>query len=301
MNVLPPPAFWPNLRASLQLFRHARPGLSDPAALPVIECSALAATLDAGWLASYRASVGAAAGNTLPPLALQLAAAPLHLAILADARFPFKALGLVHLSQQVSQRRAIGAGEPVQLRAFTGDARPEKRGMSFCIHTQAVSGGEVVWQAHTRALAPDRSLTAQRQPGKALVAQPLSAGATEKATPPPASEYPLHVPEDMGRRYAAIAGDLNPIHQQALLARLFGFRRAIVHGTWTLARALALAGLPSDDAFTLDAAFRRPVELPSDVAVRVWGVNPSGETHLEVVRADSQNVCLSIDLRHGKS
>ena len=78
------------------------------------------------------------------------------------------------------------------------------------------------------------------------------------------------MPESTGRRYAAIAGDLNPIHQHALLARLFGFKRAIVHGTWTLARALALAELPRTDAFTLDATFRRPVELPSDILVRAW-------------------------------
>ena len=313
MPVLEPPAFWPNLRASLQLFRHARPGLTDPAALPVIESHAPAATLDAGWLVDYRACVGLAASDALPPLALQLAAAPLHLTILADARFPFKALGLVHLSQQITQWRAIAADEPVQLRAFTGDARPEKRGMSFCIHTQALCRGELVWQAHTRALAPGPTLAVHRQPGAVTQAparegsDPSIAASTQKPTsaapdvaPSPASEFPLQVPEDMGRRYAAIAGDLNPIHQRALLARLFGFRRAIVHGTWTLARALALADLPGSGAYSLEAAFRRPVELPSDVRVRVWTAASADHTRIEVVRTGTDALCLAVDLQQGR-
>ena len=111
----------------------------------------------------------------------------------------------------------------------------------------------------------------------------------------------LHVPEATGRRYASIAGDLNPIHQHALLARLFGFRRAIVHGTWTLARALALAELPGSPAFTLEAHFRRPVELPSDIRVRAWSGagaetgNPSGRPHrLMVSEPHTGKTCIDI-------
>lgn len=77
----------------------------------------------------------------------------------------------------------------------------------------------------------------------------------------------LDAPEALGRRYAAIAGDLNPIHQHALLARPFGFKRAIVHGTWTLSAALGRAGLPMGDDYTLQVRFSKPVFLPSRVLV----------------------------------
>ena len=50
---------------------------------------------------------------------------------------------------------------------------------------------------------------------------------------------PTSAPRDIGRRYGRVTGDLNPIHLSALSARLFGFRRAIAHGMWTKARALA--------------------------------------------------------------
>ena len=45
----------------------------------------------------------------------------------------------------------------------------------------------------------------------------------------------LHAPAGLGRRYGALAGDVNPIHIADVAARAFGFRAAIaalasVHG-----------------------------------------------------------------------
>jgi hypothetical protein len=76
MPVLRTPAFLPLLGSTLGLFRHPRRGLSDPALLPRIERALAGATLDPAWLAAYRGSVGLSDGARLPPLALQLAAAP---------------------------------------------------------------------------------------------------------------------------------------------------------------------------------------------------------------------------------
>lgn len=292
MPVIRPPAFWPTLVSTVGLLRHARPGLTDPAALPRIERSIPAASLDPAWLRAYGDSIGLASGSrdTLAPLTLQIAAAPLHLAILADAGFPFRALGLVHMSQAVNQTRAIAATASFDLLAYSADARWEKRGMSFCLVTQARCNGELVWQGRTRALAPGRSLAVPS------AAAPTGADGATPESAAPQVEHALHVPESCGRRYAAIAGDLNPIHQHALLARPFGFKRAIVHGTWTLARALTLAGLPQQPAFSLEARFRRPVPLPSDLLVRAWIGHQAREQTIQVVSADGATTCLDIRL-----
>jgi acyl dehydratase len=71
------------------------------------------------------------------------------------------------------------------------------------------------------------------------------------------------VPGDIGRRYAAVSGDVNPIHLHPLTARAFGFPRAIAHGMWCKAHALAALESRLPDAFTVDVAFRKPVLLPS--------------------------------------
>jgi acyl dehydratase len=293
MPVLRTPAFLPLLASTLGLFRHPRRGLDDPALLPRIERALAGATLDPAWLAAYRGSVGLSDGARLPPLALQLAAAPVHMAILGDAQFPFRALGLVHMAQRVTQTRPIPGDATLELRACSADARWEKRGMSFGLVTEAWCEGECVWRGETRALAPGKSLAPAPAP---------AAGATDdRDAARPACDEVLHVPEATGRRYAAIAVSLNPIHQHALLARLFGFRRAIVHGTWTLARALALAELPGRPAFTLEAHFRRPVELPSDIRVRAWSGagaemgNPSGRPHrVTVSEPHTGKTCIDI-------
>jgi len=290
MPVLRTPAFVPLLASTLALLRHSRAGLEDPSALPRIERTLPSATLDPAWLKAYGDCVGLKAGTALPPLALQIAAAPLHMQILADAQFPFRALGLVHMSQRVTQARAIPPDATLDLLAYSTGARWEKRGMSFGLVTEARCDGELVWQGQTRALAPGKTLAAT-SPGR------LGPNDVDALDPASARyEYKLQVPEATGRRYAAIAGDLNPIHQHALLARLFGFKRAIVHGTWTLARALALAELPRTEAFTLDATFRRPVELPSDILVRAWAGGPAWSDSVQVSSPDGARTYLSIRL-----
>jgi acyl dehydratase len=251
------------LVSAIGLFRYPRKGLTDPAEMPRIERSLTSAKIDMAWLVAYRDCVGLPSGkHTLPPLALQIAAAPLHLAILADKQFPFRALGLVHMSQHIKQTQAVSPNASIDLVAFTTDVQWERRGMSFGLVTQAYIAGQMVWEGVTRALATGES--------------PLSAGtvklrseSTDRLAPPEVTKF-IDVPENCGRRYAKIAGDRNPIHQHALLARPFGLRRAIVHGTWTLARALALADLPANDRFTFNATFLRPVELPSRILIKAY-------------------------------
>jgi acyl dehydratase len=90
----------------------------------------------------------------------------------------------------------------------------------------------------------------------------------EEAPLPSAERLTLHLPPDLGRRYGAIAGDRNPIHLYPWSARLFGFKRPIMHGMWTLARALRASGGEAPPATgELRVQFRRPVSLPSEVSL----------------------------------
>jgi acyl dehydratase len=73
------------------------------------------------------------------------------------------------------------------------------------------------------------------------------------------------VEKDTGRRYAAVSGDVNPIHLNPLTARAFGFPRAIAHGMWTAARAVAALQGRVPDAATYEVLFRKPLLLPSAV------------------------------------
>lgn len=73
------------------------------------------------------------------------------------------------------------------------------------------------------------------------------------------------LPGDLGRRYAGVSGDFNPIHIHAVSARLLGFPTAIIHGMWTKARCLAALDPHLPERFTVDVSFRKPILLPATV------------------------------------
>jgi len=103
----------------------------------------------------------------------------------------------------------------------------------------------------------------------------------------------------VGRRYAAVSGDVNPIHLHPLAARAFGFPRTIAHGMWTAARALATVygRLGGIGELTYDVAFGKPLLLPSTVELRTQPVN--GGWNLDVRSASTGSVHLRAALRSG--
>ncbi len=88
-------------------------------------------------------------------------------------------------------------------------------------------------------------------------------------------------PSDIGRQYAKVSGDYNPIHLSALSARLFGFPKAIAHGLWNKARTLAALGnyLPAAN-IEIDVTFRKPVFLPNELVLYASAPGSSGDLRL---------------------
>lgn len=270
------------------LFRR-RAGLSDPTLLQRASRAVDGVSIDRAHLGRYASLVGLPDGLAeLPPLYLQLVASPLHLALLAAPTFPWPALGVVHLRNHVWQTRAISIGATLRVEATVCDARAVENGIEFDIETVAYDAGEAVWRSVIVALRRQKVPDGIPRSERAASREPLGVWG-ESAR--------VEVPEAMGRRYAAVAGDWNPIHQRAFLARFFGFKRAIVHGTWTLGRALALAPTSAFGALELDAVFRKPVMLPSAISVR-WGAASEGWDGT-VRSADGKTLHATVSLRRG--
>ncbi|AWE43480.1 hypothetical protein DDD63_08310 [Actinobaculum sp. 313] len=73
------------------------------------------------------------------------------------------------------------------------------------------------------------------------------------------------------RQWARLTGDANPIHMSAVSARLFGFRRAILHGAALDAWAATQAGIDGRTPCAGAAYFRAPVMLPATVELVLLG------------------------------
>jgi acyl dehydratase len=65
-----------------------------------------------------------------------------------------------------------------------------------------------------------------------------------------------------------VSRDVNPIHLTNVTAKLLGFKKAIAHGMWTKARALAIL-MPREDVDQAEVyvEFKTPLFLPARVSL----------------------------------
>src|SRR5665811_1962 len=216
--------------------------------------------IDRAHLAAYSEVCGFGMRETVPLTYPHMLAFPLHMAIMTDRSFPFPAIGTVHLENSITAHRAVSASERLQVTARPQDLREHAKGGVFDIVTQVHSEGELVWEETSTFLRLGRGNENAAESAKTL-----------QDVPPSGIEWRLA--GNLGRRYAAVSGDHNPIHLYGLTAKAFGFPRQIAHGMWSKARCLAALENRLPDAVTVDVAFKKPILLPSTVA---FGSKPIG-------------------------
>lgn len=176
----------------------------------------------------------------------------LHMAMMSDAAFPYPAIGMVHVENAITAHRAVGVGEALDVTTEVGTARPHAKGVLLDFVTTASTDGGTVWESTSTYLRRGRSVDGDAAPGLVV-------------TDPPTGGIEWRLPADLGRTYAAVSGDANPIHLYPLTAKALGFPRQIAHGMWTLARSVAAIENRLPDAVTVEVAFKKPVFLPGTV------------------------------------
>jgi acyl dehydratase len=222
--------------------------------IPPLTLTLPAVSVDRERLTAYNRVCGFSVSDTLPPTFPHILAFPLHLALMTDPSFPFPAIGLVHISNAITQHRPIDASETLAFKVWPTELEPHPRGKQFSVRTEATVNGEVVWE--------EVSTNLRRGGGSGGSSEGTPRGSDGEQLPTTAT---WRLPGDLGRRYGSVSGDMNPIHIHPLTARLFGFPSAIAHGMWTKARCLAAMENRLPRAFTVEVAFKRPILLPATV------------------------------------
>jgi acyl dehydratase len=244
----------------------AIPGAGMLGRLPLVPVGARASELpgerlrlagvvaDRDEVARYARVCGFTLRDELPVTYPHVISFPIQLALMTSGSFPFPLLGLVHIADEITRHRPVSTGEPLDFEVEATDLRPHPKGRAFTLVVRAHAAGEPVWEeAGTILQRGGGAADADREPEPEGPPEDLGASA----------EWRL--PGDLGRRYAAVSGDRNPIHLHPLTARAFGFPRPIAHGMWSLARCLAQLEGRTPEAFTVAASFRKPVLLPGRV------------------------------------
>jgi acyl dehydratase len=221
-------------------------------------------------LEAYRKLCHFGDDGRLPPTFPHVMAFALQLQLLTDKAFPFPLLGLVHLHNSIRVVRPLGGISRLRFSVHVDNLQAHEKGATCDLITDAEDGLGLLWSETSRMLCRGLKLTGE-----------------PAATPEPVNE-PVdeltrwYADSDIGRRYAKVCGDYNPIHLSAPSARLFGFPCAIAHGMWSKAMTLAaLRGHLPVSGYEIAVDFLKPVRLPSEVILNSSPTAGQGQLRLD--------------------
>ncbi|MEZ5459191.1 MAG: MaoC/PaaZ C-terminal domain-containing protein [Steroidobacteraceae bacterium] len=256
--------------------------------LPRIEACLAPVRVDVAHLARYRELCATQGDPSWLPIAFpHLLATPIHLALLSSGGFPLRLLGLVHVANVIEQPRPVEVGQGGEMVTWLDGYRDTARGQEFDLETEWRDRGVLLWRETCTFLARRRA-GGRDSPRQRPAEEPQDTG--------PVVTSGFRAPAGLGRSYGRVSGDWNPIHLADVTARAFGFRAAIAHGMWALARCAA--ELPAErlaGAVRYAVDFRLPVLLPAWVTLQRWE-DPSG-LHFTLRDAQAERVHLKGQLR----
>ncbi|MBV7480921.1 MaoC/PaaZ C-terminal domain-containing protein [Pseudomonas sp. PDM31] len=225
--------------------------------------------VDPQRLAAYRKVCGFADNGLLPPTYPHILGFALQMQLLTASNFPFPLLGLIHLSNRIRVLRPLGGVSRARVSVQVQNLQPHAKGATFDLVTTLDDQLGTLWEAQSQMLC--RGVKLDGEPVEEALASTLMLSEVED----------WKAPSDIGRQYARVSGDYNPIHLSAASARLFGFPTAIAHGLWLKARTLAALGEQlAVSNVDIAVQFKKPVRLPSEVTLLASAAGSSGDLRL---------------------
>ena len=207
--------------------------------------------VDQNHLRAYQTLCGFQVGEKLPATYLNMLTFPMVLNIMTHRDFPMNAMGQVHLANKIAVHHNFDIKQPMSLSTTIGNSQLTSRGLEWTVEGSVKVDNEIVWSC----------LSTMLYRSKTNIDRELKTPVIQEGSP---QEW--QVDSNIGRRYAKVSGDYNPIHMANITAKLFGFKKAIAHGMWSKARCLAMLSEQLPDAgYTVDVRFHRPLFLPSKV------------------------------------
>ena len=264
--------------------RAAVAGKKSGSALPTSELVLTEHSVDRQHLLDYQRLCGFSVDDVLPHTYPHVLGFPLQAELMARKAFPLPLMGLVHVENAITVRRALTADDVLDVAVHAEDLREHPKGRQVDLVTEVSVDGEPVWSGRSTYLARGRGNPEATR------------GAQAPAMPRGVAAARWTLPGDLGRQYAAVSGDVNPIHLHALTARAMGFPKAIAHGMWTYARTLAALGRSATGASTSHVWFRKPVLLPGTVDFVVDRSGPQVVAGLRSTRRpETEHLVLTLD------
>lgn len=235
-------------------------------------------------LKRYQELTFGTSAETLPSLYPHVLAGTAHLSTLTQRHFPFSLLGAVHTANHIEHLKPLPVGLNYSLEWETGKTRFFQKAIEFDLHTRLIHGDEIYWQETSiyRVLKKNKIENDAICPVQLESLSDFQAVDSWKLNP------------SLGRKYAMICKDFNPIHISSLMAKTFGHRKDLAHGMAVWGQAVSkltssLGPLPR----SLKVVFKGPCYLGSKVTL-VRGTADSSRFDLLTEGNDRPVVCFEV-------
>lgn len=211
--------------------------------------------------------------SVIHPNYLQVLTLPMQLEMMISKPFPFKPMGLVHLANHIDLNFLPEQSATLLLKTSYNGIAWHKKGWVFAIVSEGFVGEELALTGTSYYLS--RQKHEEEVEAESLVPEfqkiPAIPSIKEVESPYSSSSV-LSFPQGVGRQYARVSGDFNPIHLSRWSAKFMGFRQAIAHGMYSKALCLSnvikqeMSGgktLLAQTPMQFSTQFMQPIYLPS--------------------------------------
>lgn len=264
------------LRAALGALTKKRSLGADVACLTEIPKETLAFSVDPKHVQEFvnvvnrgnLNSLSASRDAKVPIAYLQCLLNAMPMNMVTHSKFPLDIVGSVHESSTIESWKPLYVSDSEELRAscylLPDIARSDKNDVMFKVKTtvETEHGGKSIMDITNeyRVLNPQRHKVKVVPENNGNDQVPVDYFNDETRQHLSTWQYPI----DTGRSYAALNGDINPIHIFPITAMLFGYKSCISHGMYSVCKLMneprfADAQGPS----TVTARFTRPTILPN--------------------------------------
>lgn len=238
------------LRASVTSFKKPGNGVPDKG------YSYEGVSVDKKQYASYCKMFGFS-GENVPSPYWYIRLFSLKSLLMAHPDAPFPMPGMVHLIDEIHQYDAISPNDSLDVTCQFGRLISHDKGTILEIITQLRREEKIVWEEKNYNLYM----------GKKDIGQPADPSPAIDISAPDQT-YEWSLPSGLGLEYAKMSGDFNPIHLHDVGAKLLGFPKHLIHGWYSLNRAVAPIQSSLENAHELYVAFKKPLFLPGKVVSR---------------------------------
>jgi hypothetical protein len=188
-----------------------------------------------------------------------------QLALMVDPAFSITAPGLVHLENRLQSFQSLSFDKPFDLLTRVNVPYKDEGSLIPVFTVDFIQEGEKVASCESLYLAK-RKRKKKKKTKKSEV-QP-------SIRPDHQEEWALD--RSLGKQYARISGDWNPIHTSKVFARISGFSAPILQGWYAVSRITQkIEDVFGKEVTDIDVSFKQPILLPGPQVLEIQS-NPEG-------------------------